>query len=197
LNAPNTYPETELLQLIADGNEAAFRQLYDQHRDRIYSFSLQLLQREDLAEELVQDVFLKIWTSRAALVDVENIGGFLYTVARNLSLSRLKRIAHEQQIVREIGKRSTESNLTDDEVLHRDYQKLLQEAIANLSAQQRTVYVMSKEKGMSRQEIADELELSPNTVKAHLSAATTALRDWFARHKGEMLALFIVLHGYK
>jgi RNA polymerase sigma-70 factor (ECF subfamily) len=180
--------------LVAEGDENAFRVLYESQRNRIYSFSLQILRKEELAEELVQDVFLKIWNSRAALTDIESIEAFLYTVARNLALSRLKRIAHERKILGEI-KKTTPEALTQDEVLHRDYQKLLQKAIASLPEQQRKVYLMSKEDGFSRQEIADALDISPNTVKAHLSAATNSLKDWFGKHKGEMLALFIILHS--
>lgn len=188
------YDEKLLLNQIAEGDANAFRILYDDQRNRLYSFSLQLLQREDLAEELVQDVFLKIWTSRAAITGIENIEAFLYTVTRNLALSRLKRMAHERQILGEIAKQ-TDETLTSDDVLHRDYQRLLQKAIAALPEQQRNVYILSREKGMSRQEIADALDISANTVKAHLSAATNTLRSWFSRHKGEMLALFIILHG--
>jgi RNA polymerase sigma-70 factor (family 1) len=182
------------LTKIAEGDAAAFCILYDEQRNRIYSFSLQLLHREELAEELVQDVFLKIWTSRSALTGIENIEAFLYTVARNLALSRLKRMAHERQILAEI-RNGTEEALTDDDALHRDYLRILQKAIASLPEQQRNVYILSREKGMSRQEIADAMGISTNTVKAHLSAATNSLRGWFDRHKGEMLALFIILHG--
>jgi RNA polymerase sigma-70 factor (ECF subfamily) len=115
-------------------------------------------------------------------------------MARNLALSRLKRMAHEREILAEI-RNGTEEALTDDEILHRDYNGILQKAIASLPEQQRNVYILSRENGMSRRQIADSLGISTNTVKAHLSAATNNLRCWFDRHKGEVLALFIILHG--
>lgn len=189
------YDEQQLLVQIAEGDTRAFQKIYDEYRNQIYSFSFKFLHREELAQELVQDVFTKIWLVRTSLAGVQNIGGFLYTVARNMALSRLRRMATEQQAYHQIGKSMSESNLTDDDVLHRDYQKLLKQVIETLPTQQKAVYLMSREQGMSRQEIAEALNISPNTVKAHLSAATDTLRTWFNRHKGEMLALFMVLHA--
>ena len=75
--------EKALLNLVAQGDESVFRIVFDHYRDAIYAFALKVIRHESIAEEIVQDVFVKIWINRTGLSDIRNFADFLYIIARN------------------------------------------------------------------------------------------------------------------
>src|SRR6478735_11143470 len=85
--------EKELLALIAKGDEIAFSKLFFQFKDRIYSIAFKLTKSTIAAEEIVQEVFLKIWLKRASLTEIENFSAYLFIIARNDVYKGLKQIA--------------------------------------------------------------------------------------------------------
>jgi RNA polymerase sigma-70 factor (ECF subfamily) len=99
--------EKELLQGVAEGNELAFGQLFHNWRDKLYFFILRIVDSSSITEDLVQDVFVKIWVNRETLSTIENFGAYLYTMARNEAISGMRRKASETVILAELQRVST------------------------------------------------------------------------------------------
>ena len=91
----HSYTENELLRLIAEGDKNAFTQIYNNYRNKIYSIAFDLTESTAVAEEIVQDVFLKIWVKRDSLNEVEHFRAYLFTITRNYVFTALKRIARK------------------------------------------------------------------------------------------------------
>ena len=177
------YNEEELLAFIAQGDELAFTRLFDNYRDRIYSIAFRIIHSTTIAEEIVQDVFLKIWLRRARLIEVQNFNAYLFVVTRNHVYKALKQIAKNYELTA-----FTEKDLLAGDndsaglVMEKEYNSLLRKAIDRLPNQQKKVYQYIKEKGLKREEAAGLLHLSPETVKYHLAEAMKNIRTFCMLH---------------
>lgn len=179
----NQYHQKEIISLVAAGDGAAFKQLFDLYRNRIYSVGLKLTRSAVLAEEVVQDVFLNIWTRRETLTGVKDFESYLFIVTRNEVYLMLRRIARRKAVAADAGNQlDLADNDTDNLVLNRDYTALVQEAVEKLPPQQKLVYTLIKVEGLKREEVADQLNLSPDTVKTHLAQAMRSIRAFCRRH---------------
>lgn len=177
------YDELELLGLISNGDETAFRKIFNHYSDKLYSYTLRITDNEELAEEIVMDAFMKIWCNRKDLCLVRQFDSYLYTIVRNQAFTAIKRKAHESSIIKELSLRNTEyQDLTEETVIYNDYQHILNNAVNQLPPQQRLVYSLSRDEGLKYNEIAEQLNLSKNTVKAHLKKAVSSLRIVFTNY---------------
>jgi RNA polymerase sigma-70 factor (ECF subfamily) len=195
LTAARLYNELELLSQISAGDEAAFTTFFHHYRNRVYSIALKISGSRAIAEEIVQDVFLKIWLKRTDLGHVQNFDAYFYIIVQNTVYKSLKRIAREHKDVVQPGKESFITIHDPEEYLvEKDYQSLLQKAINELPNQQREVYKLIREKGLKRKEVANLLNIHPETVKFHLSKAMKSLWSYCQLHL-HLLFGFIVLAG--
>ena len=177
------HDELELLNLISNGNEIAFRKIFNHYSNRLYSYAFRITDNEELAEEIVMDTFMKIWCSRNELVSVNNFDSYLFTIVRNHAFNAIKRRAHESLIINQLSLSITEyEDCTEDTVVYNDYQHILSKAVNQLPPQQRLVYSLSRDEGLKYDEIANQLNLSKNTVKAHLKKALSTLRIVFSNY---------------
>ena len=103
------YNEKELFIKIAQGDEKAFRVLFDQYRERLFFFAWQLCHSSVEAEEVVQDIFLKLWENRLKLGEVDFPRKYIYIMARNRTLDLLSRIARHEQLIREVWTNMSQS----------------------------------------------------------------------------------------
>jgi RNA polymerase sigma-70 factor (ECF subfamily) len=169
--------EKDLLQRIAAGDQAAFTALFDAYKDRIYTIALRLTDSPLIAEEIVQDVFLRIWVKRETLAAVDHFRAYLFTATRNQVFNILKRLARHHQITAELRtERTAETSDTDFLLLDKEYQAILREAVDQLPPQQVQVYRLMKEQGLKRDQVAEQLSISPQTVKVHLAQAMRSIR---------------------
>ena len=169
--------EHALLKLVAEGNEFAFREIFNHYKDKLFNYTYRITDSEELAEEIVMDAFLKIWCNREDLIYINRFDAYLYTIIRNRAFSAIKRRAHEALIITRLSNISSEyQECTEETVVYNEYQYILKRAINKLPPQQKLVYSMSREEGLKYEEIADQLNLSKNTVKAHLKKALNTLR---------------------
>lgn len=189
----NTYHETALLHRVAEGDELAFRQVYDHYTRRIYSYALNLTESEDKAAEVVQEVFLKLWQNRQKLPEVQQFNAWLHAIARNVFFNAIKRKAQESVALRQLYITRTEAiHETEYFVLDRENDTLLQQALARLPDQQKLVFQL-RSQGMKQDEIASQLQISKNTVKVHLNRALNSIRDYLGTHTGTALSLLVIL----
>jgi RNA polymerase sigma-70 factor (ECF subfamily) len=185
--------EQNELRLIAAGDEAAFGRLFSRYRNKIYSIGLNLSRSVEIAEEIVQDVFLKIWVKRASLHEIKDFESYLFIIVRNEAYQVLQRMARQRLHLLRAGKEmETVHNETEQTVFSREYISLLQQAINRLSPQQKIVYQLVKEQGLKREEVASQLQLNPETVKTHLAQAMRNIRA-FCQANMDLYILLLLL----
>jgi len=177
LNISYTYSEQELLKLVASDNEDAFEKLFNAWRDKLYFYILRITDSSEDAEDVVQEVFVKLWLIRKSLHDVEHFGSYLYRMAHNYAISGIRRMARETICFSELQANTNTDNLPADEVL---FQKQLNEklkaTVAALPQQQRLVYTLSREQGLKQEDIAHQLHISISTVQNHMTQALRTIR---------------------
>ncbi len=171
------HSEKLLLQRVANGDENAFAQLFKTHYNHLGGFIMRITESESLTQEIVQDAFLKVWTNRSALAEINCFSAYLQVVARNHAFNCLKQIAREnsrkKEWVNTVLRLAT--NDTDDKDAV-DTGSLIDEAIKLLPPQQKRVYTLSRQDGMKQEEIARELGISLETVKKHMVLALRFLK---------------------
>lgn len=177
--------EKIILTKISRGDSNAFAVLFNFYRNKVYGYAIAILKSEKSAEEIVQNVFIKIWLKREDLSSVDNFGAYLRTISRNETLNALKHIAtthkHEQLIIRH----STELDLdTENTIQYRETKQLLDSAIQKLPAQQKLVYTLCHIEGVKQKDVAEKLNISPLTVKVHLREAVKSIRHYLEMHDG-------------
>ena len=173
--------EKRLLSEIAAGDEFAFREIFDYYRRPIYAYAMHLLKNEVLADEIIQDVFLKVWLQRDQLNGILHFRGWLYTVARNKMIDALK-FQMRENTFKNAAQLAVITNETEELLLEREYDHLVDEAIDALSPKQQLIYNLSRKKGLKHEEIASQLNISTNTVKTHLVQALRTMRKHLLPH---------------
>ena len=177
------YEESKLISLLAEGSEYAFQLIYDRHRKRIYQTALRYLKSPVIAQDVVQDVFLKLWYHRESLHPNQAIEGWLYSVAKNNLLNRIKKIANEWNAMKDIAYiKDPFFNNTEIKLEESQHKELLAQAISRLSDQQQTVWKLSRYDMHTYAEIGEKLGISPLTVKTHMARALASIKDFFLNH---------------
>jgi RNA polymerase sigma-70 factor (family 1) len=185
------YDERQIILRVSKGDESAFTELFNHHRDKIYSTAIRLTASREMAEEILQDVFLKIWMKRNDLPGIENFEAYLHTIARRATYRGLKQLATEKQ---RLTTYPPETHLTGEHMLQlKEYQTILTEAINRLPDKQRETYRLIREQGYTRNEVAGHLGVSAETVKYNLDEGLRKIRVYFMAHTDYLpvLALFI------
>ncbi|MGB3006134.1 MAG: RNA polymerase sigma-70 factor [Chitinophagaceae bacterium] len=177
------YEEYKLLSLLSEDSEYAFQLIYDRHRNRIYQTAIRYLKSPSLGQEVVQDVFLKLWFERKNLKVGRPIEAWLFIVARNNILNRLKKIANEWKALDHFAHISdTASDIASDKIESAEYSLHLKNAIAELPLQQQKVFQLARNEKLTYIQIGEQLNISPLTVKTHMTRALQHIRaHFFAR----------------
>jgi len=185
--------ERELLQQVAAGDQRAFRLLYESYYRKIFTQAMHLLHSETLAEEIMQEVFLKVWRLEDGLLQIASLDAYLKVLTRNLCLDTLRKLAREAKGARHLRLvYNEEHNETEESIILNDTRKVLADAIALLPKQQREVYQLCHQEGLKYEEAAERLNLSPLTVQTHMKRALRSLRGYIQSHT-DVAALLIVL----
>jgi len=174
----------ELLRRITEGDEVAFRMLFDLYKNKVFDYLTGIVKSKEIAEELVMDIFLKLWLGREWIADIEHIEAFIKKVGYNKAIDFLRYAARNQKLQRVIAKEmaSEPDRSLEIQLLEKDYQHIVQEAVRQLSPQRRLVYTLSRDKGMTHDEIARELNLSIHTVNNHTKEALKAIRGFLNKN---------------
>lgn len=185
--------EKIILCQIAEGNENAFRELYEHYRNKVYYVSWKLLKSDSSAEDVLQEIFLKIWINKEKLPLIENFNAYLNTLIHNHIYNKLRKQANEERFIREFVTTDISSpNFTFDTVLLKESQNLLKKAILHLPSQQKRVFELSRFEGKKHEEIAGILNISKETVKKHIMEASRTVKSFFDS-KAQLLILGILL----
>ncbi|RYY29556.1 MAG: RNA polymerase sigma-70 factor [Sphingobacteriaceae bacterium] len=168
--------------------------LFERYRKRVYIYLLKVVKSPFSAEEITQEIFIKLWLYRDKLSEINNIDGFVFKMVRNQALNHLRKVAYNDRLLKEIlAFAAPEQNNIDEKIIAADYQLLVQQALDCLSPQRRLVYELSRKKGLNYEEIASQLNLSRNTVKNHIVSALKHIHSYLNKNGISIAVLLLFL----
>lgn len=165
-------------QLLSHGDESAFLQLYNKYWNRIYLLALTYLKSTELAQDIVQDVFLKVWDQRESFRTVQQPGSFIYIMGRNAVINAFRKKVSNDRVVEEPADYIPDNFLLPNQILDlKQLRERLDAAINHLPPQQHLIIKLSREEGLTHKEIAERLGIEKSTVKNHVIRALNTLRQ--------------------
>ena len=184
------YDEQQLLVQIAQSNEKAFHALYQQYFAKVYAMSLHYMPDVFRAQDMVQEVFGRVWQHRHELPGIRHFEAWIITITRNLLINELRKLYPPGWQPQEAENADPQKTLE-----YRELENLLKQAIGKLSARQQEVYRLSRVEGYSHKEIAQQLGISIDVSREHLSKALRNIRSFLLQEYGlaGMLAVFTLL----
>jgi RNA polymerase sigma-70 factor, ECF subfamily len=157
----------------------AFYQLYERYSRRLYGFVLRYIKLEADAEEIVQEVFIKIWESRTKIDVYSSFESFLFTVAYNATISQFRKKASEKKYLEHLKSLQQVESAPDltDEIHFNELNEKVQALLNELTPRQKEIFQLSREQGLAHDEIAKKLDISVNTVKKHITNTLAFLKS--------------------
>lgn len=192
-NVPHS--ESELLRLIAAGDQHAYQVVFDRYWDPIYSTALLLTRSPAMAEDVAQDVFTMLWEKRAGLVAVGRLEGFLFVAARNMIYSRFRKLASGDAYRRYVLDcvQEGQGRGADEQAEFRELEQAILLAIRQLPPQQQKAFKLSRFEGMGHEEIAAAMGVSRITIKSYIVQAIASLRKTLANNPTGAVVIFWAL----
>ena len=184
------YDDQYCLSKIKEGDEFFFNVIFEKYRNQLFTYLYRVSKSKEVAEEIVLDVFLKLWHGREAITEIKNLEAFLYSVAHNKAIDffrAAKRSPILQEAVWEAMSEISETDNADARLRYNNLQALINEAINQLSPQRRKVFELRQNEGLSYAEIAATMNLSTHTVRNHLAASIEFIREYL--NKNNVLVL--------
>lgn len=174
------------LRKIKAGNQKAFREAYDAYHKRVFAMGLKFLKSEELAKEVVQDVFIKIWRNRTNIDLTKNFEVYLISICRNHIINLLRKASTHKKILHTIFiNQSLIEETTLNTVLYKEFQNFTDDAIASLPPRRKQIFIMCKMEGKSYEEVAQAFHLSKGTIKDHMVKALKTIKEYL-RQKAEL-----------
>ncbi len=161
------------MERTAEGDPGAFRALFDAYYPQVFGFMGGILQSEDDAADLAQEVFLKLWLMRAALPDISSLGSYLYRMSLNQAINYIKK---KRIVPEELLSDLPYDQMVEDRIDLKGKELLIAAAVERMPEQRRKVFVMSRLEHFSNEEIATILGIRKKTVENHLNLALKDLR---------------------
>ncbi|MCL3850640.1 MULTISPECIES: RNA polymerase sigma-70 factor [Parabacteroides] len=192
------YYEKQIIKGVKEGDENAFRSLYDNYYHRLFCISRQYLQDDFLAETIVSDVFFHLWETRKTLDIQISLNAYLIRMVRNFSLNYLQKNYVEKEVsLNGIDITSPLLFLSDEyplgRLLEKEMTEKVHEEINRLPKETRQVFILSRLEELKHEEIANRLGISVNTVKYHIKQALSILRDRLKDYQLVLLACLMKL----
>ena len=190
----NEFEEKEVLEKLRENDKDAYLKLYSHYRAPIYHFILRFVKSPFYAEDILQDVFLKIWEIRSGVNPELSFKAYLYRISRNLVYKFLKKAAADEAILAHTMHFFQPA--TDDVEIAlqwKEYEQKIGEAIAQLPAKRQAVFRLCREENKSYDDVSSELGISRNTVKEHMVLAVKNITEYLKLHSGIKLPLLVFL----
>ena len=193
----NLKSNKELLLLIQKDDKVAFFHIYERYYNRLFGFVLKYVKQKEDTEEIVQEVFVKIWESRSKIDAYSSFESFLFTVAYNATMNTLRKKANETKYIEHIKSLQHTYDSPDlvDEIHFNELNSKVQSLLNELTPRQKEIFQLSREQGLSHDEIATKLNISVNTVKKHIANTLAFLKSQIDNGLTiNLLFIFLFLH---
>ncbi|WP_295128908.1 RNA polymerase sigma factor [uncultured Chitinophaga sp.] len=179
------HPDTEheLLQRAAAGEQQAFSELYHLYARHVYGLSLRVVKSPEMAQDLTQEIFVKIWLKREQLAGVLQFRPWLNTITKNAARDYLrKKVLAPENETYLVDFFADETPTAEERIALKQLQTAVNEAVNQLSPQLKTAFMLSRFQGLTHQEIAAQMNITPTTSKSHLVRALAIIRKYLAEH---------------
>ncbi|RZF57479.1 RNA polymerase sigma factor [Sphingobacterium corticibacterium] len=184
--------EHDILLRLQSGDQDAFRVLYERYSRLIYGNIMRFIGDESVADDLLQDVFVKIWEHRASIDPNLSFSAYLFTCSRNTVFNFKRRLKLEIESAIHLAYDSTGFVESVDSILHKkEVQNLIENVISQLPLQRQRIFRMCKLDGKSYQEVAEELQISVSTVRDHIVKANKFIKD-VLMYEGSLSSLLLI-----
>lgn len=187
------YNETTLVNAMHTGDPEAFTKLYLHYSPQLYQNILYLVHDKTIAEEIVQELFTRIWQKRNYKGIKENFRGYMYQVARNLVHDFFRKLKRDKKLLEKFQSVAVIEENTEDLLDHRQSSAILRHAIEQLPPQQKKVFKLVKEEGYTYKKAADSLGISPFTVKEYLVSAKKSIRKYMLSHLNTSIETMLII----
>lgn len=189
-----TNSEHIILKKASEGDRIAFTTLYTLYYPRLYRFVFFINQSPEDTEEILQEVFLKIWDKRESLLRIRSFEDYIFRMAKNKLFDLAKKNKAKVQMLHRLMPQQMQAGSdATDEVTYKEYHRVAMEAITHLPERKRTVFLMSVEEDMSLDEIASELKISRSAVKKNLYAAVRTVKEHLRLHAEWTIGLLLII----
>jgi RNA polymerase sigma-70 factor (ECF subfamily) len=180
-----------LLARLANGDSHAFDDLFHEHWDHVYSAALLLMKSRELANDIAQDTFLALWKNRHIAADIQNLKGFLRTHVKFLVHKRFRRMKVEDAYALYLRHKPTinAANEQEEYVGLKQLRVSLEQGISQLPPQQRRAFRLSREEGLTHEQISEIMGVSKKTVKDYIVRSIAFLRPYMKRYSGLILLI--------
>lgn len=184
---------------VAQGNQAAFKELFDKYQNYIFDISIKILKSNKDSADIIQEVFLKIWLNRDKLLKIENFKAYIATITSNHIYSLLRKKLKENSymdyvlLIQDAKNGLPDKQSPTGELIF--LQSDLEKAMSHLTPQQKKIFHLSRIDGLTHHDIADKLKISKETVKKHVMASLRVVRKQMSKyeHVQDIFILFILL----
>jgi len=184
----------DLIIRLRDGDESAFRVVFDQYSQKIYGVAYQFLKNREQSKEVVQETLLRLWEHRLQLNSEYPLAPWLFTIARRVTLNMLRQTATSQAARKKLWlTMHPEHNDTEEAILSADLERITSQVLNTLPLQQQMVFRLSRFEGLTYEEIAARMQISVHTVKYHLTGALKTLRACFDKTEILLPVFFLTL----
>lgn len=167
---------TDLVIALKNDNAWALEALFENYHVKVFNFCYSYLGSKEETEEVVQDVFVKVWTYREQIKSELSINGLIFKIAKNLTLNKLRDNANLRNEV-SIDQLTTGGNYTEEAVLVKELEQQLMKVIDTLPPKRKEVFVLSRFQGLSNKEISEQMNISINTVEGQMRKALKYLHE--------------------
>lgn len=193
----DSYVEVKLLKLLRAGDADAFQQLYNKYHAALYAYIIRFVKIPALAEDVLQDVFIKIWEIRKNVDPTLSFQAYLYRISRNSVFKLIKKIAADKELRNELASyMNAGAKEADVQLQWHQYEQILETAVNQLPPQRQNIFKLCRHEGKKYEEVAAELHISRNTVKEHMVLAVRFIKDYVYQHADiHMIMAFLLLGG--
>lgn len=180
----SSLPDEAILSLLTASNPLAFTHIYRKYRAIVFAYAQRITRSQPVAEDIAQDVFLKIWEHRNAAQEIRHLKSYLLTMSKHSALDWLAKKARDQAVSEEMLHNAEEFHCDSENVLQcGEYHDLLRNAIEKLPPRRKLIFTLCKIDGISYDKVAEQLKVAPGTINDHIVKGTRFVKGYLKLYK--------------
>lgn len=182
--------QQKLLNQLSRGEEPAFNALYKAYSRPLFLRVVNMIKSEDDAQEIIQELFIKLWQNRETINSIKSFQAYVYTIANNLVYNYFRKISYDQSLIDKLLLNAASHYLDGQELLeNKESAEIFQKAINQLSPQCKKVFQLCKIEGKSHKEVAQLMGISMPTVNSHMTNAVKSIREYILKNQDIAIVL--------
>jgi len=186
------FNDKELFIQIANGDERAFTELFHTYTPKLLPFLIKLTRNEHLAQEMIQETFLRLWMNRAELIKVNQPAAWIYRIASNVSITWLRTQGNRLKLLQKMEFPTTADSI-NEQIDSKELELIISRTVCLLPERRQQMYRLSREQGLTHQQIAEQLNLSLSTVKNQIGISLKFIHELICKETGLSLITILLL----